>query len=74
MPLQKSLTIWEIWTNYLLREALKNGPKFNKSPNLVTLDLTHLNTIKALVQSHSSTIWAKPRPRSCSLDFSYFHK
>ena len=27
----------EIWTNSLLPKALKNCPKANKSPNLVTL-------------------------------------
>ena len=31
--------MWEIWTNYLLPKALKSGPKSNKSPNLLTLDV-----------------------------------
>ena len=29
--------MWEIWAKYLLPKALKSCPKFNKSPNLVTL-------------------------------------
>ena len=31
--------MWEIWANKLLPKALKSCPKYNKSPNLVTLAL-----------------------------------
>ena len=33
----------EIWTNFLLPKALKNCPKSNKSPNLVTLGVDKSN-------------------------------
>ena len=29
--------MWEVWANKLLPQALKSYPKYNKSPNLVTL-------------------------------------
>ena len=34
--------MWEIWANQLLPQALKSCPKSNKSPNLVTLEMTYL--------------------------------
>ena len=35
--------MWEIWANEVLPKALKTCPKFNKSPDLVTMyRLTYL--------------------------------
>ena len=30
--------MWAIWAKYLLPKALKSCPKYNKFPNLVTLN------------------------------------
>ena len=35
----------EIWTNLLLPKALKSCPKSNKSPNLVTLDMSKWHSL-----------------------------
>ena len=34
--------MWEFWANQLLPNPLKSCPKSNKSPNLVTLEISHL--------------------------------
>ena len=40
---KKCLRMWEIWANEVLPKALKTCPKFNKSPDLVTMyRLTYL--------------------------------
>ena len=39
------LRMWEIWANLWLPKALKNCPKSNKSPNLVTLSLMHTTLV-----------------------------
>ena len=36
-PYKSCPRMWEIWAKKLLPKALKTCPKFNKSPNLVTL-------------------------------------
>ena len=33
--------MWDIWINLLLPKALNGCPKCKKSPNLVTLEVTH---------------------------------
>ena len=45
-PLQKKLRMWEIWANKLFPQALKNCPKFNKLPNLVTLRVAWSSVIQ----------------------------
>ena len=45
-PLQKKLRMWEICANKLFPQALKNCPKFNKLPNLVTLRVAWSSVIQ----------------------------
>ena len=40
--------MWEIWANVLSPKALKNRPKSNKSPDLVTLVIGNLKHIFSL--------------------------
>ena len=45
------LRMQEIWTNLLLPKALKSCPKFNKSPNLVTLYVSSASSIAKTVNT-----------------------
>ena len=41
--------MWKFWTNLLMPKGLKSCPKSNKSPNMVTLDLTErISNVKSL--------------------------
>ena len=55
-PFNNCLRMWEIWANWLLPKGLKNCPKSNKSPNLVTLSATTASKALAI----SSTLGSIP--------------
>ena len=48
------LRMWEIWAKWMLPKSSKSCPKFNKSPNLVTLAM-----MTSAENTHLLTSWGK---------------